>query len=173
MLRFALFIGVFLLIWISLQPFADLGDPPPSMSRTGRGLTYALFGLLAVLSLALVMRRHAEALRSFLTTPYILFGCWMCINLLMSRDPGASMLRFSLTASCLCGRGNRAAVAGNRARTERLARRRRPDVPGGLLSRGPDDAGSAIHQATDAAEYHLAGDWRGVFLTRTRRPRSW
>ena len=99
MLRCALFIGVFLLIWISLEPFHNLGDATTIDVASGRGPTYAVFALLAMLSLALVVRRHAEALRSFLTTPYILFGCWMCINLLMSRDPGASMVRFSLTAS--------------------------------------------------------------------------
>jgi TRAP-type uncharacterized transport system fused permease subunit len=96
-LRGALFISVLLLVWISLQPFADLGNPPAGDGATGRGTTYALFGFLAVLSLVLVTHRHAEALRSFVSTPYILFGCWMCINLVMSRDPSASTQRFVLT----------------------------------------------------------------------------
>ncbi|MGB5080252.1 MAG: hypothetical protein WBO23_05880, partial [Burkholderiales bacterium] len=96
-LRGALFVTVFLLAWITLQPFPNLGDA--TIADTGRGLTYALFGFLAALSLVLVTRRHAEALRSFVSTPYILFGCWICINLVMSRDPSASAQRFVLTAS--------------------------------------------------------------------------
>ena len=86
-LRGALFIAVLLLIWISLQPFADLGNADGGRWRHRTRPTYALFAFLAVLSLALVTHRHAEALRSFVSTPYILFGCWMCINLVMSRDP--------------------------------------------------------------------------------------
>ena len=44
-------------------------------------------------------QKHAAALHSWVTTPYILFGCWICINLVMSRDPGASTTRFVLTAA--------------------------------------------------------------------------
>lgn len=163
-LRCALFIGVFLLIWISLEPFHDLGDATTIDVASGRGPTYAAFGLLAILSLALVLRRHAEALRSFISTPYILFGCWMCINLLMSRDPGASMLRFSLTASVFV-------VAATVLLLPETARELNAWLAVAVLAflavcyfgvlMMP---GVAIHQATDAAEHHLAGDWRGVFV---------
>ena len=160
-LRFALFMAVFLLAWISLQPFADLGNP--TIVDTGRGLTYALFGLLAALSLLLVTRRHAAALRSFVTTPYILFGCWICINLLMSRDPGSSTTRFVLTATVFVV----AATVLLLPSTERELHRWLGVAVltflavcylGVLMT-----PGLAIHQQTDVAEYHLAGDWRGVF----------
>ena len=164
MLRGALFIAVFLLIWISLEPFGNLGDATKIDVAAGRGLTYALFGLLAMLSLALVMWRHAEALRSFISTPYILFGCWMCINLLMSRDPSASMLRFTLTASVFV-------VAATVLLLPETTRELNAWLGVAVLTflivcylgvlMTPE---LAIHQATDAAEHHLAGDWRGVFL---------
>lgn len=162
-LRCALFIAVFLLIWISLQPFADLGSETIVDAAAGRGLTYALFGFLAVLSLVLVTRRHAEALRSFVSTPYVLFGCWICINLVMSRDPGASTQRFVLTASVFV-------VAATVLLLPSSARELNRWLGVAVLTflavcylgvmLTPE---LAVHQATDASEYHLAGDWRGVF----------
>ncbi|MDP1582333.1 MAG: O-antigen ligase [Bradyrhizobium sp.] len=161
--RGALFIGVLLLVWISLQPFADLGNPTIGDAATGRGLTYALFGLLAVLSLALVAHKHAEALRSFVSTPYILFGCWMCVNLVMSRDPGASTQRFVLTACVFV-------VAATLLLLPSTARELNRWLGVAVLTflvvcylgvmLTPH---LAVHQATDVWEYHLAGDWRGVF----------
>lgn len=160
-LRGALFITVFLLAWITLQPFPNLGDA--TIADTGRGLTYALFGSLAALSLVLVTRRHAEALRSFVSTPYILFGCWICINLVMSRDPSASAQRFVLTASVFVV----AATVLLLPATERELNRWLGIAVlsflavcylGVLMT-----PGLAVHQSTDVAEYHLAGDWRGVF----------
>lgn len=163
MLRGALFIAVFLLVWISLEPFPYLGDATTIDVAAGRGLTYASFGLLAMLSLALVTWRHAAALRSFISTPYILFGCWMCINLLMSRDPGGSMVRFVLTTSVFV-------VAAAVLLLPETARELNAWLGVAVLSflavcylgvlMTPD---LAIHQATDAVEHHLAGDWRGVF----------
>ncbi|QWG19521.1 O-antigen ligase family protein [Bradyrhizobium sediminis] len=162
-LRFALFIAIFLLPWISLQPFANLGDATIGDAAEGRGLTYASFGFLAVLSLVLVMRRHAEALRSFVSTPYILFGSWICINLVMSRDPGASTQRFVLTACVFV-------VAATVLLLPATARELNRWLGAAVLSflavcyLGVMVApGFSIHQATDVAEYHLAGDWRGVF----------
>ncbi len=163
LLRGGLFMAVLLLVWISLQPFADLGNPTMGDAATGRGLTYALFGFLAVLSLALVAHRHAEALRSFVSTPYILFGCWMCINLVMSRDPSASTQRFVLTACVFV-------VAATLLLLPSSARELNRWLGVAVLTflavcylgvmMTPH---LAVHQATDVWEYHLAGDWRGVF----------
>lgn len=163
-LRGALFIGAFLLAFISLEPFHNLGDATTIDVASGRGPTYALFGLLAMLSLALVAWRHGEALRSFISTPYVLFACWMCINLVMSRDPGASMVRFSLTASVFV-------VVACMLLLPETARELNSWLGVSVLTfltvcylgvlLAPQ---LAIHQATDAAEYHLAGDWRGVFV---------
>ena len=164
LLRGAVFIGAFLLVWISLEPFGNLADATKIDVAAGRGLTYAAFGLLAMLSLALVAWRHGQALRSFVSTPYILFGCWMCINLLMSRDSGASMLRFSLTASVFV-------VAATVLLLPQTARELNAWLGVAVLSFLAIcylgvllTPGLAIHQATDATEHHLAGDWRGVFL---------
>lgn len=162
-LRGTLFMSVLLLVWISLQPFADLGNPTMGDAATGRGLTYALFGFLAVVSLALVAHRHAEALGSFVSAPYILFGCWMCINLVMSRDPSASTQRFVLTACVFV-------VAATLLLLPSSARELNRWLGVAVLTflavcylgvmMTPH---LAIHQATDVWEYHLAGDWRGVF----------
>lgn len=163
LLRGALFVAVFLLAWISLQPFADLGAAATVDAASGRALTYAAFGFLAALSLLMVARRHAEALRSFVSTPYILFGCWICINLAVSRDPAASTQRFVLTASVFVAA---ATVLLLPATARELNRWLGIAVLTFLavcylgVMMAP---GFSVHQATDFAEYHLAGDWRGVF----------
>lgn len=162
-LRFALFMSAFLVIWISLQPFPDLHDANVAEAASGRGLTYALFGILSVLSLSLVIQKHAEALRSFISTPYLLFGGWICINLVLSRDPVASMTRFTLTAFVLTV----AATVHLLPASARELNRWLGIVVllflavcylGVLLT-----PNLAIHMATDYSEWQLAGDWRGTF----------
>ena len=88
----------------------------------------------------------------------------MCINLLMSRDPSASMVRFSLTASVFV-------VAATVLLLPETARELNAWLGVAVLTFLAVCyfgvlvmPGLSIHQATDAAEYHLAGDWRGVFV---------
>jgi O-antigen ligase len=161
--RGALFIAVFLLGWVSLQPFADLGDANAVDAAVGRGLTYASFGTLAVLSLVLVAQKHAEALRSFASAPYILFGAWICINLVLSRDPTGSATRFTLTAFVLMALATALLLPASVRELNRwlgiavlsfLAICYLGIVLVPHLS---------IHMSTDIAEWQLAGDWRGTF----------
>ena len=162
-LRFAVFVSVFLVIWISLQPFPDLHDANVAEASSGRGLTYALFGILSVVSLSLVIQRHAEALRSFIIAPYMLFGGWICINLVLSRDPTASMTRFTLTAFVVTVT---ATIVLLPASTRELNRWLGIAVLSFLaicylgVVVTPN---LAIHMATDYSEWQLAGDWRGTF----------
>src|ERR1700724_2540667 len=58
--RATTFVGALLLAWISLRPFIDLGDTQIIDSTTGNeALTYAVFGCLAMLTIALSMRDDA------------------------------------------------------------------------------------------------------------------
>ncbi len=162
--RGATFVGALLLAWITLGPFVDLGDVRLSELTNGNEtLTYAAFGCLAVLTLALVTRDNLPGLRTLLSPGYLLFGGWTIAMVLLSLDPSTSIRRFALTA-CV------AAVAATltllpKSQYELM---RWFSVAGltllavcylGILL-APN---LSMHLATDAQEPALAGNWRGSF----------
>ena len=92
--RCTAFIGTLLLAWISLRPFADLGELQIGDVSTGNEApTYLTFGGLAVLMVALAMRDNMRGLASLLTPSFMLFGAWICVTVVLSFDPGTSIRR--------------------------------------------------------------------------------
>ncbi len=88
--RGALFIGILLLVWISLHPFDDLSDIARRGGdlRQGCSSLYGLFGGLMVAMLALTVRDNMPALKSLLTPAFhVLFGAWFCVTVVLSTDP--------------------------------------------------------------------------------------
>jgi hypothetical protein len=77
--RGATFVGTLLLGWISLHPFESLGDMQIGDVGTGNELaTYAMFGALSVLTIALAMRNDARGLATLLSPAFVLFGSHAC-----------------------------------------------------------------------------------------------
>ena len=69
--RGAAFIGTLLLAWISLRPFVDLGNQQLKDTTTGNETpTYLVFGVLAVLMVALAMRDNMRGLATLLTPAF-------------------------------------------------------------------------------------------------------
>jgi hypothetical protein len=96
--RGATFVGTLLLGWISLHPFESLGDMQIGDAGTGNELaTYAVFGALSVLTVALAMRNDAQGLATLLSPAFVLFGAWLLATVVLSFDPGTSIKRLSLT----------------------------------------------------------------------------
>jgi hypothetical protein len=96
--RGATFVGTLLLGWISLHPFESLGDLQIGDVGTGNELaTYAVFGGLSVLTVALAMRNDARGLATLLSPAFVLFGAWLLATVVLSFDPGTSIKRLSLT----------------------------------------------------------------------------
>jgi O-antigen ligase len=162
--RGATFIGTLLLAWISLRPFADLGDMLIGDVGTGKeALTYASFGGLAVLTLALTMRDNIRGLASLLTPAFVLFGSWLCLTVVLSLDPGTSIRRFALTAFVMAVAA--AMMLLPKSRNELM----RWFSIGALVLLATCYLGIllapnlSIHLATDAQEPGLAGNWRGTF----------
>ena len=95
--RGATFVGTLLLGWISLHPFESLGDMQIGDVGTGNELaTYAVFGALSVLTVALAMRNDARGLATLLSPAFVLFGAWLLVTVVLSFDPGTSIKRLSL-----------------------------------------------------------------------------
>jgi O-antigen ligase len=162
--RGATFIGILLLVWISLRPFADLSDMRIDEAGTGReAMTYASFGGLAVLTLVLTMRDNMRGLTSLLTPAFVLFGSWLCLTVVLSLDPSTSIRRFALAVFVVV------VVAAMMLLPKSQNELMRWFSIAALVFLATCYLGIllapnlSIHLATDAQESGLAGNWRGVF----------
>jgi O-antigen ligase len=162
--RGAVFVGAFLLAWISLHPFEDLSNMQIGEVTTGNEVpTYATFGGVAVLALVLAARDNMRGLATLLSPSFVLFVGWLCVSVLLSFDPATSIRRFSLTACVIAVAAALPLLAKSQAEIRRwlgiaalvlLA----TCYLGILLA-----PHLAIHLATDPQEPGLAGNWRGSF----------
>jgi O-antigen ligase len=162
--RGATFVGSLLLAWISLHPFADLGDFQLGDVGTGNEvLTYAAFGGIAVLTVALAMRDNMRGLATLLSPSFVLFGAWVLVTVVLSLDPGTSIRRLALTVCVI-------AVAA----TMMLLPKSQNELMrwfgiAALVLLAACYLGIlfaphlSIHLATDPQEPGLAGNWRGTF----------
>jgi O-antigen ligase len=162
--RAATFIGIVLLVWISLRPFEDLGNAEIGDVSTGNELpVYAMFGGLAVLTMVLAMRDGMRGLATLPSPAFVLFVGWLCVTVLLSFDPSTSIKRFSLSACVIAV----AAALPLLAKSQRELLRWLSIAALVLLTTCylgimlvPH---LSIHLATDPQEPGLAGNWRGVF----------
>ena len=162
--RFIGFIATVLLIWVSLRPFPDLGDPGMGDADKGKlATTYIALGVFSVFAFALTAHRHAKALRSLLTPAFLLLCGWICINTIFSHDFGLSAQRLILTcsvmalAACLLLLPDSQDELDNWLSVSAL-------IFLALCYLGVVLAPSvSIHTARDTLEPQLAGDWRGPF----------
>ena len=162
--RAAVFIGILLLLWISLHPFDDLSDMRVGEVTSGKeAVLYALFGALMVLMIVLTMRDNMPALASLLTPAYVLLGTWLCLTVVLSFDPATSSRRFALAAFVVVVTATMMLLPKSQGELMRwfsiaalvlLA----ACYLGVLLA-----PHLSIHLATDPQEPALAGNWRGAF----------
>ena len=162
--RGATFVGALLLAWVSLHPFEDLGEMQIGDVSTGNEvLTYAAFGGLAVLTLALTMRDNMRGLATLLSPVYLLFGGWICATVVLSLDPGTSIRRLTLTVCVIAVAATLMLLPKSQNELMRwfsiAALALLAICYFGLLF-APH---LSIHQATDLQEPGLAGNWRGSF----------
>lgn len=162
--RGAAFIGTLLLAWISLRPFADLGELQIGDVSTGNEApTYLAFGGLAVLMVALAMRDNMRGLASLLTPSFMLFGAWISVTVVLSFDPGTSIRRFALTACVIAVTATMMLLPKSQNELMRWFSIAALSLLAvcylGILL-APQ---FSTHLATDLQEPLLAGNWRGAF----------
>ena len=164
LVRGATFIGTLLLAWLTLHPFADLGQLEAGDVSTGNeALTYVMFGSLAVLTMALALRDDSRGLATLRTPAFVLFGAWVLVTVVLSLDPGTSIRRLALTV-CVIG-VTATLMLLPKTQNELM---RWFSVAALLLLAicylgllfAPN---LSMHLATDAQEEALAGNWRGAF----------
>jgi O-antigen ligase len=163
-MRGATFVGALLLAWISLHPFTDLSNVLLSELTNGNEtLTYAAFGALALLMVALVARQSVPAFASLLSPAYLLFGGWIVATVALSLEPDTSFRRFALTACVVTVAATLLLLPKSKSQLIRwfsIATLMLLAVCylGVLLV-----PHLSMHLATDAQEPALAGSWRGSF----------
>lgn len=162
--RAVVFVGALALVWITLQPFADLGAEDALDLSSGRdGLTYLAFALCAGACLCLTLSTDRRALIRLVNPAFVALAAWTALSSLASQDVATSLKRLAICVFVVIV-----------AATLPLLPRGRRDlayllgVAAGLLLAlsylGVIFAPHyAVHQATDLVEPELAGDWRGVF----------
>jgi O-antigen ligase len=158
------FVGALLLAWVSLRPFEDLSELQAGDVSTGNELlTYAAFGGMAVLTIALTIRNNLRGLATLLSPEFILFGGWILATIVMSLDPSTSIRRFALTACVIAVAATLLLLPKSQNELMRwfsiAALALLAICYLGLLF-APH---LSIHQATDLQEPGLAGNWRGSF----------
>lgn len=164
MVRAATFIGTLLLAWVSLRPFVDLsGAQLKDVSTGNEALTYAAFGCLALLTVALAMRDNMRGLATLQSPGFILFGGWVLVTVLLSLDPSTSIRRLALTACVIAVASTLLLLPKSQAELRRwfsiAALALLAICYLGILL-APT---LSIHLVTDVQEPQLAGNWRGSF----------
>lgn len=162
--RLLAFVGTLLLAWISLRPFADLGELEVGDVSTGNEApTYFVFGGLAVLMVVLAMRENLRGLATLLTPSFLLFGGWISLTIVLSSDPSTSMRRFILTLCVFAVTASLLLLPKSQHELMRWFSIAAVALLAvcylGILL-APH---LAVHQSTDLREPLLAGDWRGAF----------
>ncbi|VIO77128.1 hypothetical protein CI1B_69510 [Bradyrhizobium ivorense] len=162
--RGALFIGILLLVWISLRPFPDLsGFYLSDVTAGGDAFLYGLFGVLMVVMLALTIGDNMPALKSLLTPAFLLFAGWICVTVVLSFDPATSLRRLSLSVFVVVVAATILLLPKSQGELLRWA------GIAALVLLATCYLGVllaphlSIHQAGDPQEPALAGHWRGAF----------
>jgi O-antigen ligase len=157
--------AILLAIFITLNPFSDLGDPKVLELSTGNeAATYLTLFLLVALAALLLQLSGGLPLPLLATRENLLLLGWLLVvSVALSADPGTSARRFVLSFAAFLlaamlpwlTRGSRhfanllLAIAALALVLSYIGVIVAPHL--------------TIHQATDLGEPEIAGDWRGVF----------
>lgn len=161
----ALLVIIILYFWIGLSPFPSLGDLTPSAQLNSSNTLNQLVMITVSLSVIFVVSSHpaSGSVRKFFSFMFVIF-LWLAIVSLFSIDPIFSLRRLAyalLTCICACGVLLLPRDGASFAKLMALCLL----IVLGLCYFGVTTMPyRSIHQASDALEPELAGDWRGYFL---------
>jgi O-antigen ligase len=163
LIRSLLLAAVFLLLWISFQPFRNSGDTPEltEAGNLANQIGYSLvFLLLAAWCLAHQPRRLLLLIRPILITTLL----WFALCVLTSWDPALSARRLAFTLVSM-GIAAMALLLPKNVRHFGAVIATVVFIVLAVCYLSIFLAPTlAIHQAPDLLEGELAGDWHGVFV---------
>jgi O-antigen ligase len=157
--------AILLVIFVTLEPFTDLGRIDPLQTTSGsEATTYFIMMALVAVSALLLHRVHRLTLPCLATRPNLALLAWIVVvGVAMSVDPSVSARRFVLCLlTFLLAAMLPALTRGTQHFTGLLVLTAATVLVlsylGVLLV-----PHLTIHQATDLGEPELAGAWRGIY----------
>ncbi len=156
--------AILLVFWIGLDPFPDRsGKDILGTLGAGNLINQLTFPVLAIIVVSYVAWNRPEHYRALVAPVYVAFLVWIIVIALKSGEIGTALRRVTFELFCL-------SIAASVLALPR-SQREMAQIMGSvaLVVLGLCYAGViaipelAVHQATDAIERELAGDWRGVF----------
>lgn len=155
---------VMLVFWATLEPFHDRsGAAMLGTQGAGNLINQLAFPLLAAIVVAYVARTRPGYYRSLMAPVYIVFVLWLLVVALRSGEIGTALRRVSFELFCVATAASVLALPRTQREFAAIIGSVALIVLGlsyfGVLAL----PGLSIHQATDAIERELAGDWRGIY----------
>jgi hypothetical protein len=94
MLRLGLFVMLFALVWITVEPFTDLSDPALlNASESGNILNQLTFSLLGIVLIGHAWHANQAIFDVFARQIYCVALGWLCLTVVWSHDPLLSARR--------------------------------------------------------------------------------
>jgi O-antigen ligase len=161
--RSVLFIGAFLLAWVSLHPLQSLADLPQQTTESGDWLNQVGFVVFFIVCVTWAYFNDLRNLKPLFSSALIAILLWFALCVVTSWDPALSARRFAFTVIVLSIAGITLLLPRNlRHFSDLLAISTLLVLI--LCYCGVFLAPSvSVHQATDFLEPEHAGSWRGVF----------
>jgi O-antigen ligase len=162
-IRSALFVGVFLIIWISFHPFVNLAEPPAEVTEGGNRINQIGYSLLFLVLATWTYLNGLSRLRLLMRPTLVAMILWFVASAALSWDPALagrrlifSLMLMAIGAMVLLLPRNQRHFADLIAAAVVIVLL--VSYLGVALT-----PSLAVHQATDFLEPEHAGNWRGVF----------
>jgi O-antigen ligase len=162
LVRSLLLTAVFLLLWISLRPFADL-SAAPEVTDAGTLANQVGYSLLFLLLAAWCLAHDPSRLVALVRPLLVVTLLWFSLSVVASWEPSVSARRLAFTLVTLGIAGMALLLPKNVRHFSAVM------AAAALIVLAACYLGvfllpaRAIHQATDFIDPDLVGDWRGVF----------
>lgn len=159
-----LFLAIFLFFWVSLDAFADLGDPALLLPSMGGDLVNQITALLlSSLAILYLLQNDARRVLIVISPALVVLLAWTAITAGLSDTPAVAIRKIVLAGLIVTQAAALLLIPKDRRQfAVLLATGVTVSLVVSLLA--PIFVPHlAIHQVTDLLEPNLAGDWRGVF----------
>ncbi|MPZ37714.1 MAG: hypothetical protein GEU95_06570 [Rhizobiales bacterium] len=164
LLRSALFVVTFLLVWITVTPFSDLSSADLLETANVGNLIGQLTTLALTAALAVFVARHQPHLLVKAITPILILTlAWFALSAMLSDHSGVAMRRVVLAALTIFQAAVFLLLPPGREDFGRLLGTCALIVLAICYVGIVAAPGLAIHQIADVREPELAGSWRGLF----------
>ena len=163
LIRSALFVAMFLAVWISFHPFQSLAEPPREVTEGGDRVNQIAFSAMFLVLAAWTYFHEPRRLLLLVRPIMVVTLLWCAASVVLSWEPGLAARRLTFTLLIMGMAGMTLLLPKNLRHFSDLM------AAVVLITLALCYLGLvfvpqlAIHQATDFVEPEHAGEWRGLF----------